>query len=135
MFHDKKFAFTLMEILVAMTVFGIVTLGLVLPFQESISLTTKNELISSANNLARLYFKEIELLWLNQSDFDAQRMPALTNQFTQNNMYTIKVSVKNMDQNTGNIWILKRVNVTYSDTTNSELVNFFMDYNRPGSTN
>jgi prepilin-type N-terminal cleavage/methylation domain-containing protein len=134
MSNNKK-GFSLMEILIAMFIFGIIAMGLALPFQESITLTSKNTAVANANNLARLYLKDTELIWQNQLDFDNQTVPELIDKYTENGLYTVNLTIENLATNKDDIFILKRINIIYSDKNQNQLINIFMDYSRPGKTN
>jgi len=134
MSNNKK-GFSLMEILIAMFIFGIIAMGLALPFQESITLTSKNTNVANANNLARLYLKDTELIWQNQLDFDTETVPELTDKYTESGLYTVNITIENLATNKDGIFILKRINIIYSDKNQNQLINIFMDYSRPGKTN
>ena len=126
-----KPGYTLIEVIMAVVFFGIIALGIGIPFNESMMLSRNDQNIVDANNLARLYLKDTELKWLLQSDFDAGELPELTEKYTANGKYIVTVNQTDVASNTEGIPLVKRVNITYKDNLNTTLVDIFLDYNRP----
>ncbi len=129
-----KKAYTLLEVLISMAFFGIIALGLLVPFQESFILTGTNQNIVSANSLAKAYLKDTELKWLTPIEFDTGELPTITPKYTENNIYKVTTTKLDLEQNTTGIVILRRVNIKYKDSSNRLLVDLFFDFSRPGAS-
>lgn len=131
---NKKYyhkGFTLLEILVSMLIFAAVALSISLPFCESIKLTSNNQNLINANNLAKSYLKSVEINWSKSVDFDLGILPDVTSDYTNNGAYNVTVAQKDLVTNSNNQTIIKRVSVKYKDSKNKNLIDVYMDYNRP----
>jgi len=126
--------YTLLEIAVAILFFSITVICLSLPLCQSISLSSSEQDMVNANNLARMYLKSIDLKWQFQTDYDQGELPQITSTFTSNDKYNVTTAKQDIAQNSSSIVIVRRVNIEYKDKKNNTLVNLFMDFNRPEST-
>jgi prepilin-type N-terminal cleavage/methylation domain-containing protein len=144
-FKNKKHSkgYTLIEIMVSMLIFGIVTVSLSLPICQSVYLTVNNEGIVKANNLARLYLKNTEILWKTIGNYDRNVLPDSGNSsvaagqhnitstaYTDDNNYEVKAYIENLSSNDLGVTVVKRVRIVYKDTNGKNLADIYMDYDR-----
>ncbi len=135
--------YTLVEILISMLIFGIVTISLSLPVCQSIYLTVNNENIVKANNLARLYLKDTEVLWSSITDYDLSVLPDSDNEqgqagshtvsnsaYTDDGNYKVIVDLQNLKNNDFGVAVVKRVRIVYQDMDGNNLADVYMDYDR-----
>lgn len=125
--------YTLIEIAVSILIFSIVVLSLSLPFCSSMALSVKDQSIVSAANLARLYFKNTEINWQLQSNYDLGILPAVSATYNNGNAYNVTASTQNLATNSSGNIMIRRVDITYKDLHGNLLGDFFTDFNRPGS--
>lgn len=135
--------YTLVEILISMLIFGIVTISLSLPVCQSIYLTVNNENIVKANNLARLYLKDTEVLWSSIADYDLSVLPDSDNEqgqvgshtvsnsaYTDDGTFQANVILQDLKTDNSGIVIVKRVRIVYQDMDGKNLADVYMDYDR-----
>lgn len=125
--------YTLLEIAVAILFFSITVVCLSLPIGQSISLSASEQNVVNANNLAKVYLKNIELNWQFQANYDVGALPQITSTYTDNGKYTVTVTQQNLAQNSNGIIILRRINIKYKDNRNNTIADLFVDINRPES--
>jgi type II secretory pathway pseudopilin PulG len=132
---DKKSGgYTLLEVMIAIVFFGVVVLGLGLPVTESLNLSSEDQNIVSANNLARVYLKDVELSWLKQSDYDGGEILQISDKYTKNGYFDVNVNTDNIAFNDDGNVLVRRVNIKYTNDSGTCLADIFLDYNRPGSS-
>lgn len=131
--NAKRQGYTLLEVVISVMFFAIVTLGLSLPFSSSISLTVDDRNINVASNLARSYLKDTETSWKTQNSFDNGELIAVGDNYNNNGKYTVAVSSEEIATDTDGNVLIRRINITYKDSNGRNLTDIFYDYNRPGS--
>lgn len=134
--QNKKNAikgYTLLEVLISTLILGVIALCLSHTLTSSLLLTNKDQDIITANNLARLYLKDVGIDWKQQMNFDQGTLPEVNSLYTDNNSYIVTASQSNIASDAQSIVILKRVQVVYQNQEGTTLVNVSLDYNRPGS--
>ncbi len=129
----RKRGYTLIEVVISIMFFAIISLGLSLPFSSSISLTVDDRNINVASNLARSYLKDTESSWKTQNSFDQGELIALNNTYTNNNKYTVTVNSQNISSDVNGNVLVRRISIRYKDNKERDLADIFYDYNRPGS--
>ncbi len=135
--------YTLVEILVSMLIFGIVTISLSLPVCESIYLTANNQNIVRANNLARLYLKDTEILWNTKSNYDGSILPDSDNssvssgehdvtstEYTDDGVFEVKAYIQDLSTNDTGETVVRRVRIAFKDKDGKNLTDIYMDYDR-----
>lgn len=137
-FYDKVYkknnpGYTLLEIAIAILFFSITVVCLSLPISQSIGLSASEQNMVNANNLAKVYLKNIELNWQFQANYDIGELPQINSNYTDNGKYTVTVTQQNLAQNSNGIVILRRLNIKYKDNRNNTLADLFVDINRPES--
>ncbi|MEI8388790.1 MAG: hypothetical protein WCG23_02785 [bacterium] len=125
--------YTLLEVLISIVFFAIITVGLSLPISSSISLTVDNKNINAANNLARSYLEDVEAKWTIQSNFDAGTLIAVTDVYTNNKKYNVTVTSENISTDNNGVVIVRRINIKYKNTKGKLLTDIYYDYDRPGN--
>ena len=131
--NNKKEGYTLLEVAVSIMIFAIITLGLSLPFSNSISLTVDDKNINAASNLARSYLEDTEKSWNTQNSFDKGNLINIGNNYTNNGKYTATVNAVDISTDTSGIVLVRRLNINYKDSRGKTLVNIFYEYSRPNS--
>jgi len=130
---SRKTGYTLLEIVISILFFAIITIGLSLPMSNSINLTVDNKKLNTANNLARSYLKNQEAEWSIQNDFDTGQLIDADATYTNNGKYTVTVSYENISADSNGIIVIRRVHIKYLDSKGHTLSDIFYDYNRPGN--
>lgn len=127
--------FTLIEVLVAVLIFGITALALSYTITGSLKVTSSNQEIVTANNYARQYLEDVGHVWQDNTSFTAgSTLPIpLNSEYNPDNKYTIVANnPATMATDTNGVAIVRRVTLTYkSATTNNTLVTMSMDYSKP----
>lgn len=130
---NAKRGFTLLEVVISIVFFAIISAGLVLPVSNSISLTVDNKNINASNNLARSYLQDLGSQWSSQSNFEAGELLQLTSTYTDNGKYTVDVNSEDLEINEDGLVLVRRVEIEYKDNKGNILSKIFLDYNRPGN--
>lgn len=126
--------FTLVEILMALVVFGIIAIGMILPFSQGLHLTKEDRQMIDASSMAKQYLTAVDEKWRLQQNFDIGDLPAITSQYTNNGEFNLVVSTDDIEiSDAGNV-VIRRVNVQEKSLDGVILAELFMDYNRPGNT-
>jgi len=128
---DKKCnGYTLIEVMMSMVMFCVVSIALSYPLIESISLSADDHSIVTANNLAKHYLRDVEASWRTQNDFDASALIDSSNcTYTDGGKYNISVTPNDI-QNNGTT-VLRRLNIRYTTPSGKILTDLFYDINRP----
>ena len=129
----KQSGYTLLEVVISVMFFAIISIGLALPYCNSIALTANNRSINEANNLARSYLKDIESEWGIQSNFDQGTLIEIDDSYTSNGLYSVTVVSDNVATDDNGTVLVRRINIIYSDQKEHVLANIYYDYSRPGS--
>lgn len=128
--NKAREAYTLLEILVATAIFGIIATTIALPLINSMSLSAKDRDIVEANALARKFLKDTEILWQDSDNF--MKEPAsIDSSFTKNGKYNVFVDAVNgnVTNALGDV-VVRRVNVTYRNQQGEVLSNLYLDYSK-----
>jgi len=126
--------YTLIEVFIAIMFFGLISLGLSLPFNNSINLTVNNKNINAANNLARSYLKDLEANWRIQDNFKEGNLIEINDVYTDNGKYSVEKSSQVITEDSSGTVMVRRVHIVYKDSKGLVLSDIFYDYNRPGTT-
>lgn len=124
---------SILEILIAVTIFGIMAVSLSLPVSSSLYLSVDNKNISTANTLARSYLKDVQDEWKLQSKFDNGILVPLDNVYTDDGIFAVTITTEDIETNDEGFVILRRINISYTDNNENVLCNISHDYNRPGN--
>lgn len=136
---------TLIEIMVSILFFGIISLSLSHTLTNSLVLTTHDNNIVNATNLAKLYLTKVGQDWRLQLNYDNPALPdvseftdgeenSITNStYTNNGKYNVTVICSDISANTEGTTIVRRVEIIYNDQENNKLMNLYKDFGRPGS--
>ncbi len=131
--QDKDSGYSLVEILVAMLIFGAVVLTLSLPMYSSFELAANDAKLMEANTLTSAYIKQVEKNWLNSQCYDDDALPEIDDTFTANGKYEVTVTTPEIiatSSQTGKV-LIKRISITYRDDEGKVLSDVYFDFNRP----
>lgn len=130
---NTKKGFSIIEIAISMVMISILAVALSLNMYNSLFISVKNNDIVKANNLTKAYIKEQELNWLMQFNYDKGDLVAVDSTYTDNGRFDVTVSSTNLQRNSSNIVILRRVVISYRNQKNELLSNVFYDFSRPAA--
>ncbi len=123
--------YSLIELMMAMLVFGVMVIALSFPISNSMYLTHDNKSVSNANNLARTYLRDMQDAWKLQNDYDNGNLITIGSDYTDNGKYNVTVSSSALETDDDGNTTLRRINITYEDTNNNSLCDVYYDFNRP----
>lgn len=138
---------TLIEIMVSILFFGIISLSLSHTLTNSLILTKHDSNIVNATNLAKLYLEEVGQDWRLQLEYDNPTLPDVSeiidgeettitdSRYTNNGVYNVTVTSTDISANTDGITIIRRIEIVYRNQENNELMKLYKDFGRPGSNN
>lgn len=137
MFQDlssKKYSdgYSLIELMMAMLIFGVMVIALSYPISNSMYLTHDNKTVNSANNLAKSYLRDVQDAWKLQNTYDQGNLITIDSDYTDNGKYSVTVGSSVLESDDEGNTLLRRVNVKYQDPNNNTLCDVYYDYNRPG---
>ena len=128
----RRKAYTLIEIMISIMFFSIIAVSITLPFTKSISLSVKDQDIIDANNLARSYLRETELLWKQPLQFEQETLPVVDSKYTDNSRFSVVPDpVLDIATNSSGIVVLKRVRIKYQNSRGDYLADLYLDINKP----
>jgi prepilin-type N-terminal cleavage/methylation domain-containing protein len=131
-FSKKHNGYTLLEVMMAVLIFGIVATSLFLPFVNSINLSSRDQDIVNCNNLTKLYMKNLEAQWKLANDFDTGSYPAENDSaYTYNGKYKFKPTSQDIAFNSAGKLIVRRMKLVFYDKNNNVILETFLDFNRP----
>jgi len=133
---EKRFSrgYSLTELMIAILMFGIVAVSISLPLSNSIYANVNNKNLTTANTLAKNYLKAIEDEWKIQADYDTGALPEIDSTYTDNGTFAVSVSITPLETDSDGVTvILRRVNIIYKTSDDSNLCDLYYDYNRPAS--
>lgn len=125
--------YSLVELMMAVLFFGIISLALSPPLTNSMYLTFDNKNINNANNLAKTYLRDVQDSWKIQSNYDQGILINTGSEYTDNGNYTVTINTQDLESDSEANVILRRVNIVYQDSDGNTLCDLYYDYNRPGS--
>ena len=136
----KQQGYTLIEVIIAISFMGIIVASITLPLTESINLTSNNQNITEANNLAKLYIKSLQNYWNTQDAYDNKPPLDITSVHTADGKYNVTLySVENIkegkDGKGDDIVLVKRARIKYQDQAGNILTDLYFDFNRPSISN
>lgn len=129
----KNNGYTLVEIMLSITMLGVIALSLCNTFAGSMVLSNRDNDVITANNLARQYLNEVKVNWSTVDGFNQTAIPTVSSVYTNNSKYTVTTSSSILEYDTESDPILKRVKVTYKDKKDHTLIDISNDFNRPVS--
>lgn len=143
--YNSSEGITLIEIMVSILFFGIISLSLSHTLTNSLILTGKDGNIVNATNLAKLYLEEVGQDWRLQMDYDDPTLPDISSYtdgeeniitdstYTKKGLYDVAVTIRDISSNSEGNAIIRRVKISYKDKEENDLITLYKDYGRPGS--
>lgn len=127
-----KAGYTLTEVVLAMMIFGIVAVSISLPFSKDISLSYNNNNTVVANNLAKMYLKNVQTKWQTQQAFTTGELVDIDEKYTDSGQFGVEAGSETLITDSNGAALIKRVSIKYYTKSGHGLVDLFLDINKPG---